>query len=96
MEEQNKNTNKEPVGPVLGIIIIIALVVVGGMVVLGGRINTSIEQTEVTPTSTETVVDSLIIEGTSTDVQTNDLELDDAFLNDLEQELNQIESELVN
>lgn len=96
MEEQNKNINKEPVGPVLGIIIIIALVVVGGMVVLGGRINTSIEQTEVTPTSTETVVDSLIIEGTSTDVQTNDLELDDAFLNDLEQELNQIESELVN
>ena len=93
METHNKNP--ESVGPVLGIVIIIAILVVGGIFAFTNRINTAntltADQIENTPDAT---TEALSVQSTSTNLNTIEADAKATNLDDLDTELDSIQNEL--
>ena len=93
METHNKNP--ESVGPVLGIVIIIAILVVGGIFAFTNRLNTAntltADQIENTPDAT---TETLGTQGTSTNLVTIEADAQATDLNGLDTELDSIQKEL--
>jgi hypothetical protein len=93
MDTQNKNP--ESVGPVLGIVIIIAILVVGGIFAFTNRLSInstqSAEEIEVSPD--ETTI-NLSTQSTSTDLTTIEADAQATDLNNLDIELEAMQKEL--
>lgn len=93
METQNKNP--ESVGPVLGIVIIIAILVVGGIFAFTNRLNTAntptADQIDNTP---DTTTETLSTQGTSTNLNSIEVDAKATNLDGLDSELDSIQKEL--
>lgn len=94
MEPNDINKNPESAGPVLGIIIIIALLVVGGMFVLANRLAVPALTADEIETAPDATTDALGTQATSTDLESIEADVNNTNLSNLDAELGQIEAEL--
>lgn len=94
METHNKNP--ESVGPVLGIVIIIAILVVGGIFAFTNRlsINNSTQSAEEIEVSPDETTINLSTQSTSTDLTTIEADAQATDLNNLDIELEAMQKEL--
>ncbi len=88
---------KTPMGPIVGIIVIIIVLVVGGLYFWGQRISTSVDE-NLTPEEItikeDTATEALKTQGTSDVVADIEADLSATNLDNLDAELQQIEAEL--
>lgn len=84
-------TEKKPVGPLVAVIIILALIVIGGLYFLKARSSQNIY----TPTTQgDTVTDALKKQGTSDDITSIEADLNATNLNNLDQGASALQAEL--
>lgn len=86
--------NPESVGPVLGIVIIIAILVVGGIFAFTDRLNNTAPTPEEIEASSDPSALELTTYSTSTDIATLEAEAEATNLDNLDADLAEIEAEL--
>ena len=88
---------KSPVGPIVGIIIILVILIIGGLYFWGQRISTTVDE-NLTPeeiiAETDTSLEALNQQGTSDAIVDIEADLNATDLGNLDAELQQIEAEL--
>src|SRR3989344_498803 len=94
---QREVASKNQVGPIIGSIVIIIIIIFGGLYFLGKKVSDEgvfAPTTEEILGETDTALQTLEIQGTSDEVSTIESDLDATILDDLDAELGNIEAEL--
>ncbi len=79
--------NETSVGPVIGIVIIVIIIILGGLYFWGSRVND-------TMINDEALIDSLSVQGTSDEIADIDADLVGTNLEGLDADLSSIDTEL--
>ena len=94
MEPTTENSSRKPMGPIIGSIIIVLLIVLGGLYFWGERLNR--EEMLNQQTAPDAVVDDLKTQGTSDKVSSIEADVSATNLDDLDAGLKDIDAELNN
>jgi uncharacterized protein HemX len=98
---QDDATNKKPIGPIIGIAIIVVIIIFGGLYYWGGKINNQeLRNAQESVTAEEILnqqdasVESLQVQSTSDEIADIETDLDLTDLENLDAELGNIDAEL--
>ena len=94
MEPTTESGSRKPMGPIIGSIIIVLLIVLGGLYFWGERLNR--EEMLNQQTAPDAVVDDLKTQGTSDKVSSIEADVSATNLDDLDAGLKDIDAELNN
>jgi len=86
------NTGKKSIGPLVAVIVILALIIIGGLYFLKQRSS----QPVYTPTPSDSITDSLNQQSTSDDLGSIEADLNATNLDNLDQGAAAVEAELTN